>query len=233
MSNKETKQHNKTDWKALCLELIVVFLGVTAGFILNNWSTNNTNEQLERKYLNSFLEDIKNDIVELQKSIKIDSIWLSQAKPIVNELNETERINPDSSVRIIGLMSTLSQLDTRKTTYIDIVNSGNFNLIQDYELKTKIIDYYADKESLKFFDDFFSDFFNTFSLPIIIKEFDLIHLQFVNPHIIDETFFQNTFINHTSLIQQRKGSYDSLLVKGYELQKQLENNLLKQSNHQD
>lgn len=34
------------DWKKLFFELIVVFLGVTAGFLLNNWQLDKKDKQL-------------------------------------------------------------------------------------------------------------------------------------------------------------------------------------------
>jgi len=40
---------NKTKWSKLILELFVVFLGVTAGFVLNNWRMSKQEYKLEQK----------------------------------------------------------------------------------------------------------------------------------------------------------------------------------------
>ncbi len=69
------------DWKKLFFELIVVFLGVKAGFLLNNWQLEKQDELLEKKYMNGFLQDVNTNITELKTAIKSDSLWLNRAKP--------------------------------------------------------------------------------------------------------------------------------------------------------
>ena len=62
---------NRTNKWHYTLELLVVFIGVTAGFILNNWRENAAEKKLEYKYLNSFYRDVQNNENE------IDSLILS------------------------------------------------------------------------------------------------------------------------------------------------------------
>ena len=51
------------DWKKLFFELIVVFLGVTAGFLLNNWRIQKDAQSTEEKYLSGFHQDVVMNIV--------------------------------------------------------------------------------------------------------------------------------------------------------------------------
>jgi len=74
------------EWGKLFFELIVVFLGVTAGFVLNNWRMDQEERKIEQKYLASFLQDIKFDIPELENAVTTDSIWLARAKPLLNKI---------------------------------------------------------------------------------------------------------------------------------------------------
>ncbi|MBN2362656.1 hypothetical protein JXL83_00830 [candidate division WOR-3 bacterium] len=67
----------------LTLELLVVFLGVTAGFVLNNWRSDFQERQLEKKYIAGFLQDIQFNIEELETQIEKDSTWLERASPLV------------------------------------------------------------------------------------------------------------------------------------------------------
>ncbi len=68
------------DWKKLFLELIVVFLVVTAGFLLNNWQLEKQDELLEKKYMSGFLQDVNTNITELKTAIESDSLWLNREK---------------------------------------------------------------------------------------------------------------------------------------------------------
>lgn len=69
------------DWKKLFFELIVVFLGVTAGFLLNNWQLDKKDKQLEKRYMIGFLQDVNANIAELETEVDSDSLWLNRVKP--------------------------------------------------------------------------------------------------------------------------------------------------------
>ena len=108
-SNQQKK--NRTNWKHLFFELVVVFLGVTAGFLLNNWQLQRQDQNLEQKYLNSFLEDVNSNITELEKSVDVDSLWLDRAMPQLILLRDNS-FNPDStaSLRMASMISGMCGL---------------------------------------------------------------------------------------------------------------------------
>ena len=58
----------KFDWKNHIIELLVVFIGITLAFMLNNWRENEKNNQIENQYLESFHEEI------IYSSTKLDTI---------------------------------------------------------------------------------------------------------------------------------------------------------------
>ena len=62
---------NKYNWGRLGLELIVVFLGVSSGFLLNNWRMEKQETQLKHKYISGFLQDVNNNIPEFKNEIII------------------------------------------------------------------------------------------------------------------------------------------------------------------
>ncbi len=63
------KKKNKRSWTYYFLELLVVFIGVTAGFLLNNWRDDNAELRLEKKYLESFYADVETDAIDLDSLI--------------------------------------------------------------------------------------------------------------------------------------------------------------------
>ena len=66
------------EWGKLFFELVVVFLGVTAGFVLNNFRMEQEEKKLEDKYLESFLQDVEFDIPALENAVRTDSVWLAR-----------------------------------------------------------------------------------------------------------------------------------------------------------
>lgn len=220
----KAKRKNTYDWKKLFVELLVVFLGVTAGFLLNNWRQDNQDQKLEKKYLHGFLEDVKADIPILQEAIKADSLWLQRTKP---QLFAIQRANMsvDSANSLIKRIVSLSKLEPQTGTYEDITNSGNLNLIQNYTVKKEIVDYHLAIKSAGFLDDYFYRYFNDFVMPFIFTHFNVLDGKLNNPTIINSPQFVNVIAGYFSLVQQRKATYEDVLKKSNSLKMTLERNL--------
>ena len=209
------------DWKKLFFELIVVFLGVTAGFLLNNWQLEKQDERLEEKYLNSFLEDVNANISDLESLIESDSVWLSLARPKLMEI-KAGTITLDSATSTLRMIVNISKSGLQSGTYENITNSGSLNIIGDYNLRKQIVDYHDAISGVGFIEDYFYQYFGDFVMPFIFSNFSVLRGQFSNPRIIKDIQFQNVIAGYYSMIQQRKKAYEGLLEKSYQLQKSLE-----------
>jgi hypothetical protein len=119
----------------LFFELIMVFLGVNAGFVLNNWRMEQDERNLEQKYLASFLQDVKMDIPGLENAIRTDSMWLATAKPLLNSIIN-KNIKFDSATVMIKMIVKISIIDANSSSYEENSNSGNLNIITNFELKS-------------------------------------------------------------------------------------------------
>lgn len=49
----------KIHWKNHFMELLVVVIGITIAFILENWRQERASSELEQKYLTSFKDDLQ------------------------------------------------------------------------------------------------------------------------------------------------------------------------------
>ncbi len=137
------------DWKKLFFELVVVFLGVTAGFLLNNRQLEKQDERLKIKYMNGFLQDVTTNITELKTSIESDSLWLNRVKPKLITIQKGT-ITVDSANAVIKQIISISKVGIQTGTYEDITNSGNLNIISDYNLKKQIVDYHVAISGVEF-----------------------------------------------------------------------------------
>jgi len=215
------KNISKINWSSLSLELIVVFLGVTAGFLLNNWRTEQQQQLLEQKYISGFLEDVNKNINELQQSINSDSLWLKRAVPIIKSL-QNKSLAADSAKAVIQMVMTISNIKINTDTYEDITNSGNLNIINDFDLKATIVNYNGVVKGVEFIDKFFYEYFNSFVMPFVFEEFDVLNQEFYKPYAYKSGSFSNMFAGYYSMVQQRKAAYKELLDKSYALKLKLE-----------
>ncbi|MGL1888612.1 MAG: hypothetical protein OCD76_19020 [Reichenbachiella sp.] len=208
---KFLKEINSINWEKLFLELLVVFLGVTAGFILNNYKSERQAEELELKYLNSFLKDAEYNLNELQDFHKEDSTWMAWSIPFIKQFRDKSTPLDSASSLFLKIMM-VNNITPKKGTYEDITNSGNLNLIQNFGLKEAIVNYHLELEDAKFLYQFFQEYFNNFVLPFVLEEFDLINNEPRSPEIIHSHKFSNMFIGYFAMVQQRRVMNDSLLV---------------------
>jgi len=122
------------DRRNLALQLFVVFLGVSAGFLLNNWRISQEEQKLEERDISAFLQDIDYNQAQLKKATNSESIWLNRIKPVIISL-KNKTITIDSTAEVMPLITQISRLELHTGTYEEITNSGNFNIIDDLQLK--------------------------------------------------------------------------------------------------
>ena len=207
-------------WSKLVLELVVVFLGVTAGFLLNNWQNQRQTFILEKKYLHGFLQDINSNIAELDRAIKTDSLWMKSARPKLLVM-KTRTLKPDTANALFKMIVNISRADIQTGTYEDIINSGNLNIINDYKLKKRIVEYHVAVSGVKFIEDYFYRYFNQFVMPFIFSNYNVLKENFDNPEIIKTSKFSNVITEYYSMVQQQMVSYKGLLKNSYDLRNSL------------
>ena len=214
-------QFKKQNWLKLGLELFVVFLGITAGFLLNNWEISNQEVKIEQKYLQGFSQDVKNNISELDSAIIRDSIWIVQANEFITIINDGG-LPIDSTHAAIAFISHLNTLEINVSTYDDIINSGNLNLIRSFHLKAQIIKYHNVIATSKFMDDYLKEFFNDFLLPFLVAETNIMTIEFNNPEMIKSVRYTNLLGIYYSFINQRITVYKEFLEESQSLNKELD-----------
>ncbi len=210
--------------KKLSLELFVVFLGVTAGFILNNRRNQQQKKTLEHKYLSGFLQDVDKNIEELETTLNSDSLWLEHANPLLISLQEGS-ISIDSAESAMKMVISISSIDLHTSTYENISNSGNLNILSNFHLKSTIVDYHIAIKGIEFFDDTFYKYLTDFVLPFLLSEFNVLGGEFRGPEIIHSTRFSNIIAGYYSLIQQKISIYQKVLTESYLLRDELKKNI--------
>lgn len=210
MSSRKT-----INWSKLILELIVVFLGVTAGFILNNLRDNQEDKRTARKYIEGLKDDVNANIMELGNAIKADSIWLSRSGYAIRQMMNGD-IEADSADALVMNMVWFSEFGPRTTTYDDMINSGNLNLIKNYDLRQSIVSYHKKVMEMQVLDDYFKVYFNGIFTPYIMKELDMLNQKLADRQEYRSMEFRNLFTAYYSILQQRMKAYSDLLDESRE-----------------
>lgn len=212
----------KLNWIFYFVELAVVFIGVTAGFLLNNWREDAVENKLENKYLSSFYMDVQNDEVELDTIIASTQL---KTDKLLSILKETEVVNKalteEQAKEIITEIMYIEWLTPANDTYEDIINSGNLNIITDYQLKEKISSYYTFLNEVNNVEQYHQRHMDNYGFPLLYKTVNLFSREFVSKESYQNLEFKNMYIGVISLMQQNNKHYRIALEKNRELQEAL------------
>ncbi len=222
-TTKKKKKRKKINWLYYIVELLVVFTGVTAGFLLNTWRLDNAEIKLEQKYLSSFYNDIVDDEATLDSliirgQIKEDTLLYVLKESVVKEVPLTEEL----AQTIVKEMFYLEWFSPSNDTYEDIINSGNLNIISDYNLKEEISSYCKFTKEVKNVEQYYLDHMDNYGFPTLYKNYHLYKLEFVNEESYQSLEFTNIFLGVFALLQQNIKIYREALVKNRELKGELE-----------
>jgi hypothetical protein len=221
----------KINWFYYLLELLVVFIGVTAGFLLNNWREESKDSKLEQKYLNSFYTDLLSDKTDLDSLIfrtqkKTDKLL----EVLKKSAYDNDAITREMANDIIEQILYLEWFTPADDTYDDIINSGNLNLISDYQIKESISSYYSLLHEVKNVEQFHLNHMNDYGFPIIYKNYHILKREFIDDECYKSLEFTNMYLGIISFYQQTTKIYEQALASNLELKNELINALQNGSN---
>jgi hypothetical protein len=212
----------KIDWINHFIELIVVFIGITLAFMLNNWRESYNNQQLENKYLVGFHNDISDDSAELNTTIKWNEQKLRRVNQFINDLRKgTAQI--DSSLIIIGDLVQIHQFLPKLSTFETIKNSGNLNIVTDYNLKDSLIKYYQSFEAKKLQESYYNLYINEYVIPFVYKNVNFLERKIINKNAINNYEFNNLVLGYHQLLTQQIDNYKNIHKMNKELKLLFEN----------
>ncbi|MCJ7467190.1 MAG: DUF6090 family protein [Maribacter sp.] len=127
-------------------EIVLVVIGILIALQINNWNEIRKDGDLEQGYLKNLIEDLKADIDYTELNVlnrydkKIKSLELGKAFFQGNYI-PMDTLNFLAEIRYGGVFGNIVW-DFKKTTYDELVNTGNFRKIKNDSLRKAIIDYY-------------------------------------------------------------------------------------------
>lgn len=139
----------KIDWQYTFGEILIVIIGITIAFSLNRCSENAKQAKLEQQYLKSLKEDIDTDRNSLSSNLE----KLEKKKELLQ--TSFRYFNPTIPKRDSLLASSffnsaqVIEFSAKNTTYQTLINSGDLNIISNFELKTSIQEHYRNYGKLQ------------------------------------------------------------------------------------
>lgn len=123
-------------------EIVLVVIGILIALQINNWNEERILQKQEITYLQNLRDDLKAQIVLLDGYIEFENIIINQSNDIVDhyEIHKGFK-NMDSIFPKLNDLSVRWTFSNINTTLIEMINSGQINIIQNKELKTELIEF--------------------------------------------------------------------------------------------
>ena len=209
---KKIKLKLNIDWKSKFIDLLIVIIGITIAFQLNNLNESNKSVAKEKDYLESFYEEnIKNE-----KNLSSALEFSITTKKDIDTLKQILLSKNYEDIRITNLsasMMAMSDFHPSLTTMENITASGEFELIRDIEFRKSIIDTYNSYNTTSQFEVLLTDYTSQYLTPFF---FDNVRFSDFTPlaeNFIEKPRFENIVLGYDALISQKINGYQASLKK--------------------
>ena len=144
------------NWTAIALDFVIVVLGVFLGIQLGNWNAARQERALSAEYLRRIADDLGSDAATLELRIQGWQDTERDLEVIVGYLEDGDLAGWTSwkmAKRVYGQAGWTPFVPAR-TTYDELLSTGQIRLIRDPDLRRSVSDYYAGIEQYEPFYSF-------------------------------------------------------------------------------
>src|SRR4030095_14825326 len=138
----KTHAHAKKDWKAHFWEFLMLFLAVTAGFLVENLREHYIELKREEIFIKSFVEDLKQDTANISANIQLRGSKILIMDSLIKLLNSPDPNTNGQSAYYWGRRVTRSTLfQSNDRTIKQLKNAGGLRLIRNQTASNTIMTY--------------------------------------------------------------------------------------------
>lgn len=131
---------NPTTWKNYFIELLIVIIGISIAFYLNNLAEVKKEDRLEAKYIADIRADLVKDSSNLSFSIKFSDQKIQRLERLLSLLmSDDQRIYKDSLMSQVGIIGNYVFFHSESFTLHSLLQSGDIKLIESETLKKELL----------------------------------------------------------------------------------------------
>lgn len=135
------KKKERIQWKNQIINFVAIVVGVYVAFYLTNRKLESDKRALERQYIQSMLEDLKNDERQLTESTDTLLYYRNLLASLTKHVYSGKIPEDSLSEMIRGLYLYLPFIP-RNSTYQTLVASGNIDIVREFSLRQQIVELY-------------------------------------------------------------------------------------------
>ena len=178
----------KINWRYAIGELIIITIGISLAFALNNWAAKKADERKLDSYMENIKSELEEDLSQLDSNISIIGQRLEFMNNMIPHLHAEIPGRAEAANGIYGIIDPVP-FRRNATTWQSLTYSGEIQLIRDLELRNALIRHYetyelVEEEYLRHYN-----YSKDYMAPFFMKEVNYATMATQNyPHLSDNYF---------------------------------------------
>lgn len=129
----------KNKYLKFLVELLVIFIGITLSFWVENFRQSNEDKKTETKYYEGFLSDLQKDKASL---VELKAFYELEKKSAFTILKYYQGVplNVDSFYYAFMGVTFARHFTPNTNTFDEVISSSNMKLLSDQSIKSEILD---------------------------------------------------------------------------------------------
>lgn len=177
-------------------EIILVVIGILIALQINNWNEEKKNRANENYFMEQLLQELKSDMHTLTDNQEKIKSSIPNIKRLLSLLHDEDVAMAKFNLALKAFINkdlALKQFESNNATFEEIKSSGQLGLIQDKELRNRIVSLYSHLASLEAifieFNNFGRPFTQDFTINIGAAKYMDMQGPFFSGYNSDEELF--------------------------------------------
>ena len=189
-------------------EILLVMIGISLAFQLDNWNDDRIKRNTEKEYYESLRSQIADDSAIILGQIHFNNRYLAEFK-YVNEIIETnDRSKMDTLGLLVRHLTQYSDFDRQGNIYETMVNSGQINLLQNDKIVNGIRDLEENYIYINRMESIHYDAMMGYAGPTISSVLKFSTLEIKKPSIVFTYEFQNIVLSLIQIMEEKDRIYN-------------------------
>ena len=194
-------------------EILLVMIGISLAFQVNNWNDNRIKKEAETRYYENIKEQIVDDKALIQSEMKYNNHYMAQFK----YANEILEVNDRSKMDTLGLiainLTNYSDFDRRGNIYETMVNSGEIQLLRNHKIVNAVRVLEERYNYINRMENIHYDVVLKYVIPSLNPVINFSTGKVQKPDHIYTYEFQNMIIQLMEVMKEKNETYNSALFE--------------------
>ncbi len=217
------KNKAKRRWTNYLIELLIVIIGISIAFWVNNLGLKNKNKLEKHSYLTVIRNDLRTDSLRLTRNIKNNEIKIEK---LIKALDFIEKTAPIDSVYMnITRIGLIDFFKPDNFTITSLLQSGDLKLIDSEETKKELLRLLKVYESIDNMQKNFLQALDDNYFPILLTKVDMTKNKPIDPEFFYSIRVKNYCVFTLNETRQHIRTYKFAQNQVYKLMKIIDDEL--------